>query len=101
MGLERRGNRIYYYRKRRVGDRVISEYVGGGQLAHTAKEMDDIDATKKRIAMDGSQQALEKENMLTDQIGHAFAGVDRLLKAEMLRLGYHQHSRTWRRRRND
>ncbi len=27
MGWEKRGNKQYYYRKRREGDRVVSEYL--------------------------------------------------------------------------
>jgi hypothetical protein len=33
MGLEQRKGKLYYYEKRRVGRRVVSEYVGGGLLA--------------------------------------------------------------------
>ena len=33
MSLEKRGNRTYYYRGRRVGGRFRKEYVGGGAEA--------------------------------------------------------------------
>lgn len=32
MALENRNGNLYYYRKRREGNRVISEYVGGGEV---------------------------------------------------------------------
>ena len=38
---ERNGNR-YFYRKRRVGDRVISEYVGGDFMAEFIAENRDL-----------------------------------------------------------
>ena len=40
MGLERRGGGSYYYRKVRRGDRVVSEYVGGGPSAPLMARMD-------------------------------------------------------------
>ena len=30
MGWEKRGNGLYYYRKKRMGQRVVSEYMGTG-----------------------------------------------------------------------
>ena len=43
MNWEQRGNRRYYYRKRRHGDRVISEYVGAGELAEAAANLDALE----------------------------------------------------------
>ena len=45
MGLEQRGNATYYYRKKRRGVRVVSEYVGRGELAQFAAL---IDGSEKR-----------------------------------------------------
>ena len=36
MSWEQRGNRRYYFRKRRQAGRVVSEYVGAGELAVAA-----------------------------------------------------------------
>ena len=38
MGLEQRGSRFYFYEKRRVGSRVVSRYVGSGQVAAMAAQ---------------------------------------------------------------
>ena len=39
MGWETRGNGKYYYRKRRIGDKVVSEYVGTGPGAELIAEL--------------------------------------------------------------
>ena len=33
MAWEERNGKSYYYQKRREGDRVVSEYIGTGELA--------------------------------------------------------------------
>ena len=33
MAWEKRGNNSYYYQKRRIGDRVVSDYIGAGPVA--------------------------------------------------------------------
>ena len=51
MAFERRRNKSYYYRKRRVGKRVISEYVGPdgvGALAEVLTERAKAEAERKR-----------------------------------------------------
>ncbi len=40
MGYEVRRNGLYYYRKRREGKRVVSEYVGGGAAGCMAALLD-------------------------------------------------------------
>ena len=47
MGLERRGNGYYYYKKEREGDRVVSRYVGGGSTANLFSLMNEMDADEK------------------------------------------------------
>jgi len=53
MGWEKRGNRIYYYKKRRVGKKVISEYFGNGILA---EETEIIDSMKRIENMEKREQ---------------------------------------------
>ena len=42
MPWEKRSNNRYYYRRRKVGGRVIAEYVGSGVLADLAAYLDDL-----------------------------------------------------------
>ncbi len=41
MGFERRGERVYYYRARRIDGRVVKEYVGAGADAEQAAHNDE------------------------------------------------------------
>jgi len=40
MAWEKRGDNLYYYRKKRHGRQVTSDYVGGGPLAQRLSELD-------------------------------------------------------------
>ena len=96
MGLERRRYGTYYYRKRREGDRVISEYVAAGDLGETMYKLDrkDREREKKREA---------KEWAGWEDLDRPFRGLEELtrllVKSHMLSLGYHQHKGQWRKRR--
>ena len=48
MGLERRGNGRYFYRKVRCGDRVSSEYVGTGLVAAVLAEQHETAQRERR-----------------------------------------------------
>ena len=43
MAIEFRGGGAFYYRKRREGDRVVSEYVGGGLVGLIVAQDDEGD----------------------------------------------------------
>ena len=100
MGVETRKGRLYFYRKRREGDRVVSEYVGGGELVHLAE----YEAKKQR-----EQRQRERERMAAERmsIAELDAGLDRLddvidtlIAATLVRAGYHSHKGQWRKRRD-
>lgn len=100
MGIEtRRNGNVYYYEKRREGDRVVSEYVGGGLVA---------DLAQKRAELDRAQREAERERLRIERMSMAEVDaaldqfsklVDTVMAAELLLNGYHQHKRQWRRRR--
>jgi len=99
MGLERRGNGIYYYRKERRGDRVVSVYQGKGEMAHLMHAWDQI----KRQEADGARYELEnaktKFTALDEQIEELEAEVRAVETALFLINGYREHSRQWRKQR--
>jgi hypothetical protein len=102
MGVEARnknGN-LYYYRKRRVGDRVVSEYVGGGLVVDLAQRSAEIEQARKQA----EREQLKAERMSMAEIDNALDDfsnmVDSLVEAELISLGFHRHKRQWRKRRN-
>jgi hypothetical protein len=102
MGIEARnknGN-LYYYKKRRVGSKVISEYQGGGELVQIVQYIEARDRAEKEAERE--RQRIERMSMaeIDKQIDNFSKMVDTLLAAELLARGFHQHKRQWRRRRN-
>jgi len=49
MAWETRRGRLYYYRKKRVGTKVVSEYVGSGMVGQFI-ELEDLQSREKRQA---------------------------------------------------
>ena len=100
MAWESRRNKSYYYRKRKVGGKVVSEYIGAGYsglLAEQLTERVKAEAEQKRRewqAIRDEQQRLDK--MVNDFGQLATAYADALLLVN----GYRQHKRgEWRKKR--
>ena len=99
MGVEYHQGRAYYYRKERVGDRVVSRYIGGGLLAVAAAELDG-DARAERAAA-AEAWRVERERM-EDEERAAVAYCDRVeaqVREMLTAMGYHRPKRRWRKRR--
>ncbi len=96
--VKRYGKR-YYYRGRRVGDQVVSEYFGTGPDAKLAAALDE-----RRHAREAAERRVRKQNReIWDSAASptmTLIDVCRLLtKAALLAEGFHQHHRgEWRRR---
>lgn len=101
MAIEYRNGRTYYYRKRRVGGRVRSDYVCGGELAPLAEAVDRMDRERREQARLEARAACEAELAVVDAASARAAGACDLLAAAAgaaLRVaGYYQHKREWRR----
>jgi hypothetical protein len=94
MVLEtRRNGNLYYYKKRREGNRVISEYIGSGLVASLAQKRAEIERRQKQM----ERERLQAERMSAAEIDKAIDGfsrlVDSLMEAELLLSGYHKHKR--------
>ena len=96
MGWERRGNGLYYYLKRRIGGRVVSQYVGKGPMADLlaleavhAKDDREWQAARRRLA---AQEWAE--------LSQAVSGAEREADAMLNAYGLHRPKRgPWRVRR--
>jgi hypothetical protein len=101
MGIEQRRNgNLYYYKKRRVGSKVISEYQGGGELVPILQHIEARERAQ-RVA-ERERQRIERMSMaeIDKQIDDFSRMVDNLMEAELISKGFHQHKRQWRKRRN-
>ena len=101
MGWEERerGTR-YYTRSRRVGGRVLKEYVGTGPLAELAALQDEADRQRREEearAWKREREALEDLDVTAGEICEL---AELLTRAAMVAAGYRQHNRgEWRKPR--
>lgn len=101
MGWEKRGNRRYYYVKRRQSGRVISNYYGCGPLAEGLAMLDELDRLERDLEQ--RRWAAERQTYLAAdrQLRHIAQLLRDLQAAALIAHGYHTHRRQWRRRRHE
>jgi hypothetical protein len=96
MGMEKRRNKRYYYRKRRVGRRVVSEYAGSGYLAeleHTLQQVEHQERAERRAAI----EALKAQLADPPELAQYLRLVRLLMEASLVAAGFRQHERgDWR-----
>jgi hypothetical protein len=92
--------RGYYYRVRKVGGRVVRQYVGAGVSAELASQLDAME----RACREAEKVAWLKEKARLDALDadvSALIDLTDLVAAAALRAaGFHQHKRQWRRKRH-
>ena len=99
MGCEERKGRLYYYAKEREGERVVSRYIGAGDLARVVEMMEAgrrEDREVEREAWRSEVAAMEREDECAEKV---FAAADKMMGAALRAAGFHQHKRQWRRKR--
>ena len=99
MAWETRGNRSYFYRKKRVGGKVKSEYIGGGEVAKLIARREQLERQVSDAAAERSKREREAADALDERINE-LSEINRILvDALFLINGYHQHKRQWRKKR--
>jgi hypothetical protein len=96
MGLEQRKGNLYY-EKERVGNRVVSEYVGSGVLALLVQARADEKAIEREII----KRQKDSVNKLESEIEQVMGWIENLSSSQLIASGYHQHKGEWRKRRNE
>jgi hypothetical protein len=99
MGWERRNGRCYYYRKRRVGGRVVSEYVGAGAVGESAALEDERERLKRDDSCSSSRRLLEEGGALELELRSVERAARTLASAALVAAGFRCHRGEWRRRR--
>jgi len=98
MSWEQRGNATYYYRKKRRGKRVVSEYVGRGKAAQYTALMDGSGKRLRAHIRAARQKATEKH---ADELLLEFEKMVQVLtRAYLIAQGCHTHKGQWRRKRD-
>lgn len=87
----------YYYRKKRTGDTVQSEYVGTGAFAELAAALDEAERQKRKAELEQHRRMVEADRAIVRQINEIGATVVNITKMALIVDGYHQHRRQWRR----
>ena len=100
MGWERRGQGRYYYRKRRTGGRVVSEYVGAGPGAELLAEADALDRAERAERREAERQAREEVQALDRQADEVADLIRALTHGVLLATGHHTHKGQWRKQRD-
>jgi hypothetical protein len=98
MGIETRNGRTYYYRKRRIGGRVVSEYVGCGLLAECAAGLDAEEQADRQERREKAQAERQRQEELDAQANRACAAVGAAVADALAVAGFHRHKGQWRRR---
>jgi hypothetical protein len=99
MGWETRGTGKYYYRKRRKGQRVVSEYVPSS----IAMLIEGLDAEKRNERERLRQrERIERErlravNQVVDEVGEC---ARLIIERTLIDSGFHRHKGQWRKKRN-
>jgi hypothetical protein len=101
MSWERRrnGRARYYYRARRIGVKVVKEYVGAGKAGEEAARQD-AQKREERLWRRTEERTRRREYEVLEAVvtdmSHQGAG---MVEACLLATGYYRHHREWRHRR--
>jgi len=97
MFQDRRG---YWYRSKRIGGRVVREYVGRGEWCAAAAQLDQFDRQSEAATKAGAQAQRAKLEAIDREAQAAFDAVTAAMNATLRAAGYRQHARgQWRKRR--
>ena len=101
MSWENRDGCRYYYRKRRVGRRVVSEYIGSGLMAEMVSEQDEMDRQQRirdRQSFENQKVDIKKMDVELDSLIDVTRAC---VRASFLLSGFHPHKGQWRKKHND
>ena len=100
MGWEYRGNRLYYYHKKRTGSRVVSEYVGAGMSGYLAEVFDNEDRSERKYNAAQRKERILEIKKINQDLDQLTKTINILVRAVFLTAGFHPHKGQWRKIRN-
>lgn len=100
MAWETRGNSSYYYRKRRIGKKVVSEYIGKGIFVEEVANSDLEEIQRKNEALEANKQAIREIETLSLKVAQIEYLTKRIVRGFLIASGFHNHKGEWRKKRN-
>lgn len=101
MAWEERNGRLYYYRKHRDGRKVISDYIGSGDLAEMSFKIDTLRRIQRKCNQQIWQETIAEVRELESTVDQMNEMVKTMLHGNLLVSGHHTHKGQWRRRRDE
>lgn len=98
MGWEARGNRKYYYRKKRQGKRVVSNYLGTGSHANSVAKKVELEQNLKESELKQLIQQEAEDRILNKMLDQLESTAVVLVRVGAMLGGYYPHKGQWRRR---
>ncbi len=99
MGLETRGNRTYLYKKRRIGGRVVSEYVAGGEAAQLIATLEAYEREEREMERHAQRAEADHFDALLAAQEEFRDLTTGLTTATLLLAGFRAHRGQWRKQR--
>ncbi len=99
MAWEERHGRRYYYRKRRVAGRVVSVYLGQGEVVSMLADLDDAERMERQEARQEEQARRAELRRADEDLADLTGLTEAFAAAALLLAGCHTHKGTWRRKR--
>lgn len=93
-----RGDR-YYTRSRKVGGRVVREYVGGGLVGELAAQTDAEERQRREAEGTAGRAEVQRMEQLIAPVVELCEVAEILAQAHLIAAGCHRHKHEWRRRR--
>ena len=99
MPWTRRGRHRYFFRKRRVGGRVVRRSLGRGPEAQLAAALDAQKQREREAEWARRRRERGRWDAKTETVQRLIEVSDLLVRAALLAAGFHQHERgAWRRK---
>jgi hypothetical protein len=101
MGWELRNGRRYYYQKRRVGDSVVSEYVGAeGGMGSLVARHDELRRETDALMIAHARLIDAEMEEIDSDLKRVSKDVRLCIRGLLLAAGYRTHKGQWRRKRD-
>ena len=96
MAWRQYGSKKYYYRQKKVGGEVVSQYVGGGPFAELAAQLDEAERIRAKAKRELFRREVAKHQALDDELGKIDEVMRALVDGVMLATGHYTHKRQWK-----